>query len=864
MKAKRITALLLVLSAAAMVIWRPLPNHNVEAVAVQSTDRTPAAEVRLQKPIEGGKLTQAAENDRLILYFDHQSGGIAVKDKASGTLFYSNPPNALQDPKASDETKQNLMSQVRVKYTVKGKEGDLEMNSYAQALKLNQLNWGKLENGLRVEMTIGREEQRRLLPQQITKASFEKEIIAAMDTERKKKQIQAFYILYTQDQLAGDEGKALLAKYPALKKEDIYILKSSVTERDKNMLEENLKSAGYTYDKLNEEYTKLGFKGDNASFPSFKMIMDYVLKDTGLSVSLDAGAVQYDKEHFSLTGISLLNFFGAGQGSEQGYLFLPDGSGTLIDFNKDGSKKTLLTTGKVYGPDDALSQRDRGSSKQEFRVPVFGIKKGNSALFSVIEDGDAAAEISGVMGDIDHSWNTAYASFTIRNQDWFIQKGAIEQAPWILYEKNAYTGRIAMQYFFLTGNQANYVGMAHAYQQYLVAQGALKKEASSPHVPFYLDTMGSVDMIVRKLGIPMNSQVPITTFEEAGQMLNELNAGGVENIKLRYTGWYNGGYYHTAAAKMKVEGELGGAKGLKQLAGQVKRAGAELFPDVDLMYVSSNQWFDGFAPKQDAIRSLFQKIGFHGMLNPANLEVENSQWAVDPHNLLPYYKRFSKAYSTLGIQGMSLSTLGEGLNSNFKQKNEVNRQQSRMMSTEVLKQADADYGQVISDRGNAYILPYVDHILNLPEEDSSFTIADRQVPFLQIALHGYVQYAGEALNLKSDLRSALLKALEYGSGVYFKLNYGENSILKEALLTDQVNAFHYKDWKQTAIDAYKEINSVLGDVQDQAITNHEQLAEKVFRTTYENGKTIVVNYGDIAYKAAGTEVGPMDFTVIKP
>src|SRR4030095_15186198 len=176
-----------------------------------------------------------------------------------------------------------------------------------------------------------------------------------------------------------------------------------------------------------------------------------------------------------------------------------------------------------------------------------------------------------------------------------------------------------------------------------------------------------------------------------------------------------------------------------------------------------------------------------------------------------------KDYNSLGLKSLSLSTLGESLNSNFKNRDQINRQDSRNITTDVLAKAKKDYENIITDDGNAYTFPYVNHILNLPNQDSSFSVADEQVPFIQIALHGYIGYASEALNLASELRRAVLKALEYGSGVYFKLNYGENSLLKDASLFDELYASQFVDWEESAAAIYTEMNNVLKNVQDQVM-----------------------------------------------
>lgn len=844
MKVKLQSVFIITLVVAVLALFNPITTFivNSEEAPIQKEP------VDMQKADPEKGLIAAVENDGLILYFDNKTGGIAVEEKSSGEMFYSNPMNAQEDTKASEAAKQQLMSQVELVYNIKGKEGDLNMNSYTQAILLEQVSWGEVEKGIRVAMTIGRAEQRLLLPQQIGKTSFEENILVNIESAREKKQIEAFYILNAQADVPNAN-------------EDVYVLKKSANDRDKRLLEGYIKGAGYTFEMLEADYTTVGFVPDDTAFPSFAMNIDYVLEDNSLSVDLNVGEIIYDKETFNLISLSLLNYFGAGETGEDGYIFLPDGSGTLIGFNNDGTKKTLLTTGKMYGEDSATTLFERGSFKQDFRFPVFGIQRGDSTLLAIIDDGDAVANINGMLGGINHSWNTAYANFTIKNKDRFIEENAFEQAPWIIYEKKAFNGNIGMKYYFLTGDDADYVGMAKIYREYLVNKGTLDKASVNENIPFYMETMGSVDMIVRKLGIPMSTQVPITTFEQAEDMMSQLLDDGVSNIKLRYKGWYNGGIYYTAPSKMKIERVLGGTKGLAKLSKNALAMGAEVYPDVDFVYVATESMFDGFSPHRDSIRNLFQKSSYFAELDLSALEYFNRMWCITPNRIPEYYGKFTKAYDRMDIPSISLSTMGKGLNSDFKNNNQINRQESMDYITGVLNDASESYGNIISDYGNAYVFPYTDHLLNLPEEDSSFLISDKQVPFIQIALHGYISYAGEPLNLANEVRPAMLKAIEYGSGAYFMLNYGENSILKSAGIYNQRSSMHFPDWEDDAVAIYTRMNEALNDVQDQVITNHEEVADQVFRTTYENGKSIIVNYNEQSVTVEEITVEPLDFAI---
>ena len=820
------------------------------------------SEEGLKKAIVGNGLEPGAENEKLKLLFDNETGGVAVQDKKTQKMYYSTPTKVMEDSRASDTVLNQLRSPVKLSYYLKNKNLQEEMDSYTSSILLDQVSWTEIPQGIRVNMTIGKEEQMRLLPKQMSAECFD-DIISKIESERKVKQMKAFYILYTLEGVDEKKKEELSGKYPILKTMDVYVLKTSATDRDQNLLEEEIKATGYTYDMLKAEYLKVNYSGENDIFPSFKFSVDYVLSEDSLEVSLDVGSIQYDRSNFFLTDISLLNYFGAGVTGEEGYVFLPDGSGTLIGFNNDGTKKAFLTTGKTYGVDAAESISDRGSFKQELRLPVFGIKTADSAIFGIIENGDAISQISCELGNIVHSYNTAYANFIISRKDSFIEKGSFEQAAWEMYDKNGYDGKIQIAYYFLTGEDANYVGMAKTYRSYLLKNQIISEVKVEKNLPFIMETIGSVKIPVKKLGVPMIRNVAVTSFDDAYDMITQMNDIGIDNIKLRYKAWYNGGYYYTAASKMKVVSALGGKKGLEKLNEKAKEIGAEIFPDVNFMYHDQDKLFDGYSSSKDGVRDLFQKLGFYPEISLGTLQMESWYYCVNPNSVLNFFDNFTKSYDKLGIENISLGSTGKVLSSNYKKRDYVNRQTAKGIVVDMLDRASEKYNEIMVDYGNAYTFSNADYILNLPSVDSSYQISEMNVPFAQIALHGYIQYAAEPINLSSDIDRDVLKCIEYGSIPYFMFGFGDGSILKDAFIFDAVYSVNFQLWKDKAAEIYFNINKALSEVQNVPIANHEQIADDVFLTTYENGIQIGINYTDKEVEINGVTVTPMNYALIK-
>lgn len=89
--------------------------------------------------------------------------------------------------------------------------------------------------------------------------------------------------------------------------------------------------------------------------------------------------------------VCLLEHFGAALKGSDGYLLLPDGSGSLLYF--DNGKDTLAAYSvPVYGRDKALYMEENPYNADGVNLPVFGLKNGASAFLAVIEKGDAACQ----------------------------------------------------------------------------------------------------------------------------------------------------------------------------------------------------------------------------------------------------------------------------------------------------------------------------------------------------------------------------------------------------------------------------------------------------------------------------------------
>lgn len=161
---------------------------------------------------------------------------------------------------------------------------------------------------------------------------------------------------------------------------------------------------------------------------------------------------------------------------------------------------------------------------------------------------------------------------------------------------------------------------------------------------------------------------------------------------------------------------------------------------------------------------------------------------------------------------------------------------------------------------NAYVLPYADVVIDAPSS-SELNLTDKSVPFFQMVVHGFIDYAGDPLNFSHDMEYELLKMIETGAYPYFTLMYEDNSVLKNTDF-DYLLSTNYKRWLLRMSEIYSAVNHALAPVKDQRIVSHEEIVDGVFKTTYENGYSTIVNYREEPVIIGDIEVDRRSFRVI--
>ena len=858
------------------------------------------------------------------LYIEPRTAEIAVVDKASGQILFSNPYD-VSGSKGTEATKQKLLSQIIVNFTDNGTAK--EYTSYADAAKLEQIIIKDIKNGVRVEYTIGRANANYLVPRMISKDRLESEILSNIDSKFYYQKIVSFYDLKDPfDETLPQSVKAeMLKNYPVTKNMAIYVLSSDIKNRELAMMENIIKTFApdYTYEDMEYDHQMTQYEATMQVTPVFRMALEYRLTEDGLSVTLPANGIRFDETLYKLETITLLPYMGAGSYANEGYTFIPDGSGALMDYAQFSGKNTSIA-GTIYGTDFAYQKLEGSANQDIMRMPVFGIVESKAKIkyvevekpytelvvtvdpetgeelveevvkttvveeatkiqekrgfLAIIEEGDAFTRIAAKHENQLHNYNSVQISFNPRPKDSYVLADSISvgsSSEIEVVSSRKYVGNFTVKYVMLTDPEVaaekeikdyyetSWMGMAEAYRDYLFENGTLTRLTDADvdkNIPIYIETFGATDTVEKVLSVPTVVSKPMTTFENIKTMYDELVAVGITNIDFKLTGYANGGMYPTIPYKLKWEKAVGGADAYAALVAYAAEKGFGVYPDFDFAYVNSMDSFDGLDLDRDIVKTIDNRYSSLREYD-ASLQAYVSYFTlcVSPSSFSNFYGNFASRYLAYGNKNISLSTIGHSLNSDFDEKDPHNRNDAKDLTVDFLKEVKENMTSVMSAKGNVYTWQYVDKMLGVSLQSSRSLYASASVPFMGVVLHGSVEFAGNAINMAGDIDYEILRAIENGAGLYFILSYDNTELLKEDFKLSKYYSVRYDIWKEELVERYNELNALLSDVQTSLIVGHEFLIGERVPTAAEIAADEILAAEEKAAKDAALYESAMKF-----
>ncbi len=529
----------------------------------------------------------------------------------------------------------------------------------------------------------------------------------------------------------------------------------------------------------------------------------------------------------------------------------------------------------------------------------YGLQKVTNGYFAIIEEGASLANIEYKMGGASYKFAHAYCSYTPYPSDKYDLSETISvggATSYTIVSESKYNGSYVTRYVMLDdeninsqGNVSSYMGMVNYYRNYLYnISGTLTAlETVTDDLPLYLEVLGAMDVVKKILSFPVSSSVSLTSFEDIATIYDELSSAkeiyeaealkyeqmaneaedenqklqykqaaedcrnlavDIKNINFRLNGFANGGLYSTYPTKVKWSRACGGKSGFEKLLEKSSNVSSNdgsnlgIYPDFDFSYINNTKMFDGISKKGNVSRMVDNRYASKQTYNSVLQEYETAySLVINPKALDDLYSKFISKYSKYDVTGISVSTLGSDLNSNFDEDEPVNRDEAEKYITNILSQIkDEKYYDVVIDtdvfvlkyensynimvdKGNVFTLKYAKHILNANIDSSHLTYSSYTIPFVGMVLHGSLNYTGKPINYSGTTAYDILRCIESGASLYYILAYNTENIgyMKEDEILNKYYGVDYATWHDSILKTYKELNDAIGDLQTYKIVDHE-------------------------------------------
>lgn len=593
----------------------------------------------------------------------------------------------------------------------------------------------------------------------------------------------------------------------------------------------------------------------------FMIPLEYRLDDNSLVVSVPASGIEEYNGY--VYRIQLLRYMGAGHKSENGYMVVPNGSGSIINFN-NGKLTSTAYSQYIYDIDPMMANYNTTENLDAARLPFFGICRDNRSLLVEVEEGATSSMITADIAGKFNDYNFAYPIFILRNADNLKNFGTSTSDVYVL-EEEIYDINATVRYTFLNEDYTGYAGLANYYREKLIAKGELTPKTESKDIPLYYDVIGGVKETAHTLGIQHLSTFAMTTYEDVAAMADEFTAAGISNQIVNLQGWFNEGYYHDAPHDIRLVKKMGSKSGLEDLNAKLEALGGSMYAEVEFQRVTAADSGFNWAAEGSRYYGAGYVAGF-GLVDPTTLRNTTGLGYREPQfdllspKFLPrYVEKFVKKIDKYDISGIALRDLGSYLTSDKKRTNIINREEAKEVVLAQLDLLNNTGKKLMVNKANAYSFAYAEDILNVQMGDNAFAIIDGRIPLYQMILHGCVDYSTELLNFddSEDMTLTVLQMIETGTAPHYVFTEQPSSRMKNTGM-NQYFATTYDTWKGEAIDIYNRVNEALKYVSGAQIVNHE-INGDVRKLTYSNGVVIYINYSDEAESMDGKTIPAMSY-----
>ncbi len=562
------------------------------------------------------------------------------------------------------------------------------------------------------------------------------------------------------------------------------------------------------------------------------LTMEMWVDETGLNVRVPIEKVIEDEEtKYGLTSLTVLPMFGAVTDNVQNSFFVfPDAAGGIYNVKQIPytQRQSPITSYIYFSRDFDLDDIEHNNQQgiKNALMPFFGMGRNTSGFVGYITEGEMNSCITLRPSGAVYYINRIEPVINYRKSYSYLDPSSNEIVE---IEKNLTAGDFAVHYSFVNakeGSSVTYSDLANDLRGFLAETGRLvktestKKEGVNVNLQMVMST--KVDSMIGEFLKVM------TKCEDIENIVNGFDDESQNKLRILLLGWQSSGY-NLYPSTGRVARGIGSVEGLSEFLTE-KGIDSYLVDD----HVSATTDSRNFSKQSEAV--------YNASKTPVT-NTEGDQYVLNPYreylNLttkrIPYLKRN-------GVCGIGFDKIGWYVFDDYQKNVAVDRFDTTVLYSAMLKETKEAGFKTAVQRGNAYVLTATDYLYDIPKEGSSITLLDREIPFYQLVVHGYIPYSLDIPgNMAIDYNKEKLHWIETGAEPTFLLTEEMSEEFKDSRVG---NAFstEIETWTDDVEALIKEFNTKLAFTGNCEMVEHTELKYGLYRVVYSNGNTIYVNY----------------------
>ena len=372
-----------------------------------------------------------------------------------------------------------------------------------------------------------------------------------------------------------------------------------------------------------------------------------------------------------------------------------------------------------------------------------------------------------------------------------------------------------------------------------------------------METIGTLSLEERILGIPYDTYFSMTTYEELAAILDDM---GDRHVNIAYKGVFDGGMNHKLMNSGKLVKTNGEKAALDTLIAKVEGAGDEIFLETDFLkiYDKGNgfvKWLHGL---EDYSKSVVDIYGYRVELGIFK-QRSNMYNLLDPKYIVDVVADFKE--NAEGNYNYYVNDLTEHYYADYGNEYVSPYEAQRLLDTAI--------DTLAKDSSLALDNPRMDALaggsvaVDVSRESSELTAFYTSIPFRQLVLNGMMKYTTTSANNNSDPASYyLMQAIETGAQPKFTVSAKNVDVLKDSKYSYYFSV-QYDLMKDEIKEVYDKLAEAMELIGTTKIVNHTMLDKDVFLTEYAGGTKVVTNYTFESFEYEGNVVEADNYLIMK-